>query len=260
VIPFLDEGVKCYEALMLLGVETDTLDMTGKLLAENNPSEVGEAQLQKVLEGFIGNISQIPPMYSAIKQDGQPLYKSARKGLEVERAPRPVEIYSIELISFSNPLAAFRVTCSRGTYIRTLADDIGRILGCGAALQELRRIASGPFSIANSLSLDQLEKAAQDNSCGALCTSPFDALAHLPDIPLTMAGLSKLMHGRSPLWSETLLSQPLDSSGPTNVRLSMDKRLCAVAHIARNDTGVTNIMLKRVFNGCLDKKDKIQLC
>ena len=144
VIPFLDEGYKTYEALLRLGVTTDTLDMTGAVLSEADPSCITREQLLSLLSEFTGSISQIPPMYSAIKQGGQPLYKLARQGLEIERKARDVEIYSLELLSFNLPFAAICVVCSRGTYVRSLADDIGRRLGCGAALQELRRIASGP--------------------------------------------------------------------------------------------------------------------
>ena len=114
-IPFLDEGSKTYEALLRLGVTTDTLDMTGTLLSESDPSHVTPAQFLSTLSQFTGAISQIPPMYSAIKQGGQPLYKLARQGVEVERKARYVEIYSLEQLSFNLPHVAIRVVCSRGT-------------------------------------------------------------------------------------------------------------------------------------------------
>ena len=160
VIPFLDEGSKTYEALLRLGVTTDTLDMTGAVLSETDVSHITQHQFASSLSRFTGAITQIPPMYSAIKQNGQPLYKLARQGVEVERKARDVEIYSLELLSFNVPLVAVRVVCSRGTYVRTLADDIGQTLGCGAALQELRRTASGPFRIEDAMTLAELEVAA----------------------------------------------------------------------------------------------------
>jgi tRNA pseudouridine55 synthase len=232
-IPFLDEGVKCYEALMQLGVVTDTLDMTGKVLRESDSSSVSEQQLLDVFDHFTGPILQIPPMYSAIKQGGQPLYKLARMGQEVERSARPVEIYSIELLSFTPPFASIRVTCSRGTYIRTLADDIGAMTGCGAALKELRRIASGPFELEGRLS--------------SLFITPFMALAHLQNIPLTDAGLAKTSFGRSPLWNETIGQTDKLPGEIEMVRLTHNGILVAVARLSQGGDGLPAIVLKRVF-------------
>ncbi|MDD2898901.1 MAG: tRNA pseudouridine(55) synthase TruB, partial [Desulfuromonadaceae bacterium] len=197
-IPFLDEGNKTYEALLRHGVTTDTLDMTGTILSESDVSALTRQQLFACLSGFTGAISQIPPMYSAIKQNGQPLYKLARQGVEVDRAARDVEIYSLELLSFDLPLASIRVICSRGTYVRSLADDIGRQLGCGAALQELRRTTSGPFKIEDAVTLAELETAVGEGTVSSLCLSPMAALGHLPEIPLTSDGLEGLRFGRSP--------------------------------------------------------------
>ena len=120
---------------MRLGISTDTLDMTGRTTAERDSSHVSRAYVEAIFRSFVGSIQQIPPMYSAIKQNGLPLYKRARQGQTVERQPRDVVIHSLELLSFEAPLIRFQVTCSRGTYVRTLADDVGEQLGCGAALQ-----------------------------------------------------------------------------------------------------------------------------
>jgi len=246
-IPFLDEGIKCYEALMQLGVVTDSLDMTGKVLRECDYSSVSERQLVDVFVHFTGPIFQIPPMYSAIKQGGQPLYKLARMGQEVERAPRPVEIHSIELLSFTPPFVSIRVTCSRGTYVRTLADDIGSKIGCGAALKELRRIASGPFEICAAHTLETLESAAHEGALSPLCISPYNSLAHLQDIPLTAAGLAKVSFGRSPLWDETTLPDGVEHAETTFARLSHHGILVAVARLAEGDNRFPPIVLKRVF-------------
>lgn len=246
-IPFLDEGVKCYEALMQLGVATDTLDMTGAVLRERDHSSITEQQLLDLFIRFTGPILQIPPMYSAIKQGGQPLYKLARLGQEVERAARPVEIHSIELLSCTLPFVAIRVTCSRGTYVRTLADDIGAALGCGAALKELRRTASGLFEIGAAITLEALAHAAEEGNSKSFCISPFDALAHLQDIPLTDAGLIKVSFGRSPLWTETDGQiEPL-SDEPVLVRLSYGGDLSAVASVSKSADALPVIILKRVF-------------
>jgi len=246
-IPFLDEGVKCYEALMQLGVATDTLDMTGKVLRECEYDSVTRQQLLGVFESFTGHILQIPPMYSAIKQGGQPLYKLARLGQEVERAARPVDIHSIELLSFALPFVSIKVTCSRGTYVRTLADDIGAKIGCGAALKELRRTASGPFVISAAHTLESLQDAVDEGRLLSLCTSPFSALEHLPDVPLAESGLAKVSFGRSPLWSDTSVQGDAVPPGTDLVRLSRDAVLVAVAKLATGDEPFPAIVLKRVF-------------
>lgn len=246
-IPFLDEGIKCYQALMQLGVATDTLDMTGTVLRECQCTSVTEQQLLDVFSRFTGPIFQIPPMYSAIKQGGQPLYKLARMGQEVERAPRPVEIYSIELLSFAAPFVSIRVSCSRGTYVRTLADDIGVMLGCGAALKELRRTASGPFDIIAAHTLEQLERAVGEGRVASLCVTPFESLAQLPDIPLTEAGLTKISFGRSPLWCETVVAAEALPCGTPLVRLSHNGDLVAVAMLVYTSDDLPGIVLKRVF-------------
>lgn len=246
-IPFLDEGIKRYEALLRLGIVTDTLDTTGRVLREADYSSISRTSLEASLVRFTGVISQIPPMYSAIKQGGQPLYKLARQGREVERPPRQVEIHSLELLSFAPPLVSIRVFCSRGTYVRSLADDIGIMLGCGAALQELRRTASGSFVISEAVTIDQLDGAVRDGRAEALCLTPYSALAHLADIPLTDAGLAKVRHGRSPEWGETGVALPPVCQAATLVRLSRGNELVAVAEIGPAAAGVPRIVLKRVF-------------
>lgn len=246
-IPFLDEGSKTYEALLRLGVTTDTLDMTGSILSEVDPSRITQEQFLSCLTEFTGAISQIPPMYSAIKQNGQPLYKLARQGVEVERKARDVEIHALELLSFALPHAAVRVTCSRGTYVRTLADDIGRKLGVGAALQELRRTASGPFHIEKAVTLADLEIAAGEGRAEALCLSPMAVLDHLIEIPLTDEGGDGLRFGRAPLWSATILETPLVCTEETAVRLTYGGNLAAVATLVHGRGPDVSIVLKRVL-------------
>lgn len=246
-IPFLDEGIKCYEALMRLGVVTDTLDMTGDVLFEREYSAVGRRSLEMVLTRFTGVISQVPPMFSAIKRDGQPLYKLARQGQNVERQARQVEIMSLELLSFEPPFAGLRISCSRGTYIRSLADDIGNELGCGAALQELRRTASGPFQLSAALSLEALETAKSCEKHNDLFMSPYDALEQLADIPMADSGLFKIRRGISPSWEDTALSMPLDFQALSLVRLSSERSLLAVAQLMPVADNPARIILKRVF-------------
>jgi tRNA pseudouridine55 synthase len=222
--------------------------MTGTILRNADWLPVTKENVESVLKQFTGHLSQTPPMYSAIKLNGQPLYKLARQGQVVERAAREIEIYSLELLSFAPPFVSFRVLCSRGTYVRTLADDMGEILGCGGALKELRRIASGPFEISASVSLDGLEDAALHGALETLAVSPYAALSHLPEIPLDDAGLAHVRHGRSPELGDTELSIPSARDGGTLVRLTRNRTLVAVAECSScGNAAVPHIILKRVF-------------
>ncbi len=146
---------KAYEATCVLGVETDTLDRTGKVLVER-PVDVDEARLRAALAAKLGEHDQVPPMYSAIKQDGVRMYHRARAGEEIERAARRVRIDQLELLAFEGTTFRIAVACSKGTYIRSLVADLGSDLGCGAHLGELRRTRSGRFTIAQAITLEQV--------------------------------------------------------------------------------------------------------
>ncbi|MBI5393899.1 MAG: tRNA pseudouridine(55) synthase TruB [Verrucomicrobia bacterium] len=147
---------KAYEGAMQLGTTTDTGDCDGKTLETKPVPPLTEAQLVEVMAKFKGDIQQTPTMVSAIKHEGQPLYKLARKGIEVEREPRLIHIYDFRLLKFEPPRVEFRLACTKGTYVRTLATDIGQTLGCGAHLAELRRTASGKFSIEDAHTLEEI--------------------------------------------------------------------------------------------------------
>ena len=246
-INYLDEGFKQYEAVMRLGCATDTLDMTGTVLKESDPSSITPEMLEHVCSLFTGAISQIPPMYSALKQNGQPLYKLARQGVEVARPPRDIQVFFLEILSVDMPLVTFRVDCSRGTYVRTLADDMGQKLGCGAALQELRRTASGLFRIEAAVTLNELESCVKDNALESILFSPYAALGHLPDIVLTPSGLKKLSFGVAPDWSDTFSDPPHTVAAGSCVRLSTDSALAAVAELHPQPELPPRIVLRRVF-------------
>lgn len=197
-IPFLDEGEKRYLATLRLGLVTDTLDITGTVQHEADCSQVDEAGLLQAMADLTGEIDQIPPMFSALKQGGQPLYKLARKGLEVERAARRVTIGRFDLLGFEPPLARVEVHCSRGTYIRSLADDLGRLLGCGACLTELRRTMSGPFLLADAVTLAQLETVVEEGRLTEHLLTPLAMLTHLPRIELEAAEARLVRNGQVP--------------------------------------------------------------
>ena len=152
----LTDRSKVYEAVLRLGVTTDTEDMSGQVLTEN-PVDVTEEQVREAVAHFVGDYEQIPPMYSAIKVEGRKLYELAREGKVIERKPRPVTIFELDIIKIELPLVYLRVSCSKGTYIRSLCRDIGDRLGCGGCMEHLTRTRVGEFVIENAITLSQLE-------------------------------------------------------------------------------------------------------
>lgn len=236
-IQFLDEGEKAYEAVIRLGLVTDTLDITGAILQERDPTGVGQEQLLDAMARLTGEISQVPPMYSAIKQGGQPLYKLARKGIEVERPSRRVTIHRFELLAFERPFVTVRVHCSRGTYVRTLADDLGKMLGCGACLTELRRTMSGPFHLDNAITLEQLTGYAEEGDVQQHVVVLTAATSHLQQIQLTESELQRLRNGIPP-------RDRLFEMQPGLFSLMYGQQVIAVAE----QTSEKAISLKRVFN------------
>lgn len=149
-------GDKTYEGEILFGVETSSQDVDGEVIAEKDPSGITEEQLRAEMKAAKGDQMQMPPMVSAIKMNGVPLYKLARKGEEVEREPRFIHVYQFELKEFHPPRATFEVQCTKGTYVRTLAHDLGQRLGCGACLSELRRTQSGNLSVSNAWKMEDV--------------------------------------------------------------------------------------------------------
>ncbi|MBI2486670.1 MAG: tRNA pseudouridine(55) synthase TruB [Deltaproteobacteria bacterium] len=176
VIPFLDEDFKEYEALLRLGITTDTMDATGRVVIEKNVGAITRELVIDVFSKFKGKITQIPPMFSALKKDGVRLYKLAREGKSIERPPRTIIIKDLELIELNSTFIKFFVNCSRGTYIRVLGSDIGDELGCGGHLVDLRRIRSGRFKLEDTVSLENVKK-------GDIRLIPIsEALSHIKDI------------------------------------------------------------------------------
>jgi len=173
---------KVYEAEIHFGVTTDTCDMTGNVLVDNRPVSVTKEQLLGVLEKFKGEVSQIPPMYSAIKINGEKLYNLARKGIEVERKQRLVAIHDIELVEMHLEYARILVSCSKGTYIRTLCEDVGKELGCGAAMGELLRRASGEFKLDDAIKIDEIKALADEGRVGDYVIAPEEFFKDCPKV------------------------------------------------------------------------------
>jgi tRNA pseudouridine55 synthase len=177
VVEFLMDEPKTYRADAWLGVTTDTFDAEGKVVSER-PVEVGRPAVEQALESFLGPIQQTPPMYSAVKYKGKPLYRLARRGVEVEREPRQVEIYSLKLVSWDPPRCTLEMSCSPGTYVRVLVHDLGQMLGCGAHVSALTRLASGDFLLEDAVTLDVLADMARERRWSELLLPVDEALAH----------------------------------------------------------------------------------
>jgi len=195
---YLLDADKAYETVAQLGVTTSTADAEGDVL-ERRPVALSAADIEAVLPRFRGDIQQVPPMHSALKRDGQPLYKLARAGEVVEREARSVTITRLELLEVIGDRVRLAVSCSKGTYIRTLVEDIGRALGCGAHVAELRRTQAGPFVLADTVSLEALEQAHGEGGSEALdrFLKPVDCgLQHWPLLSLSEHSAYYWLHGQ----------------------------------------------------------------
>ena len=193
-IELLPEHRKSYTARVKLGITTDTLDITGEVLSENEVNVTLE-QLLSVAENYKGDILQTPPMYSALKKDGERLYDLARKGIEIEREQRQITIEKLEIYDFDGTEFSMDVTCSAGTYIRSLCDDIGRELGCGAVMTALRRTEANGFSIEKSVTLEELEKLVSENKADDVITSVENALISYPEIKVSQPQANRFQNG-----------------------------------------------------------------
>ncbi len=179
IVEFLMDTTKIYRARIEFGIVTDTYDADGQITQQRDPSGISREQLESALAPFRGLIQQIPPMYSAIKHHGQPLYKLAREGITIERKSRPANIYKLELTGWQPPIATVEVECGKGTYIRSLAHDLGQSLGCGAILKSLIRLKCGSFEIDNAVSMPTLEDAFHNDNWHNFVYPIDAALSHL---------------------------------------------------------------------------------
>ncbi|MGW8312939.1 MAG: tRNA pseudouridine(55) synthase TruB [Desulfuromonadales bacterium] len=228
LVEYLMAGDKTYQATLELGAVTATQDSEGPILEEHDWQAVDRAALDGVIAGLHGEIRQLPPMFSALKKNGKPLYQLARQGIEVERQARTVRITSLTINVFDPPKVTFTVQCSKGTYVRTLCHDIGQKLGCGAHMTSLRRLACGRFDLEVSHSLEELQALA-DQEQPLPIISPADALADWPALQIDGAVLARLRNGVAPSLHE--LNYPKLIAGD-QVRFLSGKNLIAVARYA----------------------------
>lgn len=246
VLQFLFADHKSYRATLKLGESTDTLDAEGMVLAMHAVPDLSVEQLDLVCDQFRGDIMQVPPMYSALKKNGVPLYKLAREGKEVEREARPVTISKLEIVDISLPFVTIDVDCSKGTYIRTLIDDIGSALGCGAHMTALRRTRSGSFDLADCVTLERLE--AEKNVLPGLLSLDA-ALAEHPAVAVKSEAVAALRCGVPPTFEQT--EATAEVSEGRLVRLQVDGELAAMARFEpqRKKEKRGDFELIRVFVG-----------
>nr|WP_091220409.1 tRNA pseudouridine(55) synthase TruB [Paenibacillus sp. BC26] len=200
VVEYVQERPKCYEAVMQFGIATDTEDLTGTVLEELPSVTLTEADIRRVLSSFLGNIEQVPPMYSAVRVDGKRLYELAREGQVIERKSRPVTIYALDLLDMKldqpHPTIRFSVSCSKGTYIRTLCVDIGQALGVPAVMAELIRTMSGGFTKEQCFTLEQIAQLQAAGELEEKLTPSDEALDHFPRATVSMENVQRAFQGK----------------------------------------------------------------
>lgn len=226
---------KAYRAVMVLGVTTDSQDAQGRVVETADASGVTREDLEAVLGGFRGVIRQVPPMVSAARHQGERLYRLARRGEQVERAPRDVTVSTLTLVNWQpgeRPQAVLDITCSKGTYVRTLCHDVGQALGCGAYLDFLVRMRHGPFRQEESVTLEELADAVREGDASSLVVSSSEALAFMPRVQVRGEEARRLGNGCAPLPRG---AAELAAAGPIAGRLvrlcGPDGRLLAVARV-----------------------------
>jgi tRNA pseudouridine55 synthase len=225
IVEFLMDATKVYRAGIELGKATDTFDGSGKVTYQGDASSIDINKLEQALAAFRGDIRQTPPMYSALKHKGQPLYELARAGVTVERKSRAVKIYRLELIAWQPPLVTLEIECSKGTYVPSLANDLGEALGCGAYLKSLARTRYGIFDISEAISLAELEEACKKGEWEQYLYPADSVLQDMPAITVDEEGEAALKTG-SPLKREADAGD--DTRGKYRRAYSNDGRFLAI--------------------------------
>jgi tRNA pseudouridine55 synthase len=197
VAEYLSESGKAYQAEITFGIVTDTYDAEGTIIRTADATGLTQEQIEQAVVHFLGPQMQMPPRYSAIKIQGQPAYKRSRAGETVELEPRPIEIFQLQILTWSPPRLTLAIECSKGTYIRSLAYDLGEKLGCGGYLTSLIRTRSGPFSLSESITLEQLAEAVTQGTVEKHLFPPDTALQHYPALKLDNVTTQRVLHGNA---------------------------------------------------------------
>ncbi len=247
--PYLMTGDKVYRATMRLGIETDTQDLTGRVVMKNAVPEIEPESIGKVALGFVGEIEQSPPLFSAVYHQGKRAYKLARRGIKVELEKRRVRIRSLEIASVELPDVTMMVTCSSGTYMRSLAADLGRELGPGAHLKSLRRLGSGPFHVNDALRLETLMHLPRDNVFQEVIIPPREALPEMKEAMVDDRAAQRIRNGHQPGWEEIGAGEDLSPFPEGYMKLVEGRELVAIAEVEhpRGEAG-RSLRIMRVFN------------
>ncbi len=241
-------GKKKYRAEISLGAETDTCDPTGSVIKEMPVPDFDAEKLEEVLKSFTGVIEQVPPAYSALKINGQRAYKLARKGIEVEMKKREVTVYSIDIVDIAAPLITVDVICSAGTYIRSLAVDIGRKLNTAAHLKNLRRLSSGLFSVEKALKQKDLEENGAETLLKSILPLS-EALPEMKKIILDDGLAGRVKNGYRPSWDELIREKEMPDIFHGHVKMIHNSNLVAIAEIEKTESMEHNWLKKvKVFN------------
>jgi len=245
IVEYVSNAEKEYRGVLALGVTTDTLDSTGAIVGESDASGVTLEALKRAAGTFVGEIEQVPPMVSAVKYQGERLYKLAREGRTVDRAARKVNVYSIDVGGFrpgARAGADMAVSCSSGTYIRTLCADIGQALGCGGMMSGLERTRVGRFALDQAVTIDELRQARGEGCLAGFVISMADALADMPAVALDADARDRVLHGLSVAASERL------EPGSTVRMMSAEGELTAIGVVVEEDGSVI-VKPRKVLGG-----------
>ena len=247
LIPYVEKEFKIYRAKILLGITTKTDDLDGEIIEENEVSAFRKDEIENALTGFLGDILQVPPSVSAVHINGVRAYKLAREGKEFDIEPRQVKIHSIDILQYNHPELTIDVTVGGGTYIRSIARDLGKILGCGAALSHLTRLQDGSFRLDDSHTPDEVKQAVEEGRLESLLLPPGKVLENLISVVVNSMGIEEISHGR-----------PVEKDGIEPGFLEMidfnkDGKYCLLDHddcflaIARTNAGDGKLLMEKVF-------------
>ncbi len=255
VTEFFMEAAKTYQAQIELGVATDTYDATGKVVQQEDSSGISLRQFETALASFCGLLTQTPPMYSALKHHGQRLYQLARAGITVDRKSRPIKIYRIELINWQPPAATIEVECGKGTYIRSLAHDLGQSLGCGAHLKSLIRLRCGPFNLNDAVSMPRLEDAIRHGYWQHF-VYPIDVVLQSWEAVVVDDESSQAIKNGQPWLPKTgngsrEIAPPTSPTSPSHCRAyTLDGSFLAVLRLERGQWQPKKVFSKPVHSNC----------
>lgn len=233
IVQLLQAGRKKYEAALEFGIVTDTQDITGNVLEKRAVPELTDAEIEAVLDQFRGEIEQVPPIFSAIKHEGTPLYRLARRGREVYRPPRRIRIYRLEQVRVSGTRMTFEVECSKGTYVRTLCHDIGLRLGCGATMAALRRTASEPFDESGAVPLDNVT-SVDDITANLIQIDR--AIDFVPAVYVSLEAARGVLHGRAV--AEEMITGDVPEAGAWVRMYDEDANFLALGKIVQRDSTI----------------------